>query len=443
MIGTGGAVSDDDFRVRMAPFGPFETAPHLAVAVSGGSDSMALAVLADAWCRARGGRVTALTVDHGLRTASAGETRRVSAWMARRGIDHAVLPWRGPKPAAGVQAAARDARYRLMERWCRDHGVLHLLLGHTADDQAETFLLRLRRGSNATGLAGMPAVRELRHCRILRPLLDLRRENIRKYLRSAGQDWIEDPSNDDARYARTAVRRMIAAGEFSTSALCRSAADYGRARIVAEEAADAFLSRHARLHPAGFARVERAGVRAAADDTALRGLGRVISSIGATRHAPRTRGLSALLNAVRGGAELSRTLGRCRIFSDRDDVVFCREARNLPAESPVPPGCEFVWDHRIAVSSGEDISADLTIRTTDSSGWSDRARSSEDFTRWRNLPRPVRESLPVLAGPTGVFSAPLLTYNPGGPEGQNPTGVGMTFRPRRSPPTRFCVANLA
>src|ERR1700693_3737439 len=123
-------LTDAEFAARLDALGPFERAPRLAVAVSGGADSLALALFADAWARARGGRIAALTVDHRLRAASATEARQVGAWLAPRGIVHRTLAWEGPHPESDIQAAARAARYRLLEAWCEEQGILHLLTAH-------------------------------------------------------------------------------------------------------------------------------------------------------------------------------------------------------------------------------------------------------------------------------------------------------------------------
>ncbi|HLU65659.1 MAG TPA: tRNA lysidine(34) synthetase TilS, partial [Kofleriaceae bacterium] len=175
--------------------GPFERRPRLAVAVSGGPDSLCLCLLAHGWAKARGGEVSALTVDHGLRPTSADEARQVAAWLGPRGIDHHVLRWTGAKPATAIQEAAREARYRLLGDWCRAAGVLHLLLAHHLDDQAETVAFRRARGSGPEGLAGMPAVRELAGLRLLRPLLGVPKARLVATLEAAGQAWLEDPSN--------------------------------------------------------------------------------------------------------------------------------------------------------------------------------------------------------------------------------------------------------
>ncbi|HEX9525064.1 MAG TPA: tRNA lysidine(34) synthetase, partial [Reyranella sp.] len=131
------------FARLMAPFEPFETSPVLAVAVSGGRDSLALALLSHGWAAERDGRVVGLIVDHGLRAESVAEAATTRDVLARHGIEGAILPWwSGAKPRAGLQEAARMARYRLLRDECRRRGILHLLLAHHADDQAETVAMR-------------------------------------------------------------------------------------------------------------------------------------------------------------------------------------------------------------------------------------------------------------------------------------------------------------
>ncbi|MEQ8968446.1 MAG: tRNA lysidine(34) synthetase TilS, partial [Azospirillaceae bacterium] len=190
----------------MARFAPFEPAPRLAVGLSGGPDSTALVLLADAWARARGGSVLALIVDHGLRPESAGEAAAVADRMARLGIEARILTRAGPPPAAGVQAAARAARHALLQTACREYGILHLLLAHTLDDQAETVLLRLAAGSGPDGLAGMAAVREGREARVLRPLLGWPKTRLVALCREAGVATVADPGNRDPRFARPRLR---------------------------------------------------------------------------------------------------------------------------------------------------------------------------------------------------------------------------------------------
>ncbi len=266
-----------EFRALMAALGPFERAPHLAVAVSGGADSMALGLLGDGWARARGGRVTALTVDHGLRPESGAEARRVKAWLGKRGIPQSVLRWtaagEGGAPGANLQALARAARYRLLAGWCRKRHVLHLVLAHHLEDQAETFLLRLGRGSGVHGLAAMAAVTGIEGVRLLRPLLTVPKARLRANLQRRGQAWIEDPSNEDPAFARVRLRALMPAFAgvgMDAQRLAQTANAMGRARRALEEAAVTLLAAAAEIYPAGYCLLRPDLFRAAPDEVALR-----------------------------------------------------------------------------------------------------------------------------------------------------------------------------
>ncbi|MBF0335348.1 MAG: tRNA lysidine(34) synthetase TilS, partial [Alphaproteobacteria bacterium] len=202
-------LEDEEFAGLMARLGPFEPRPAIAVALSGGADSMALALLADRWAAARGGVAHALTVDHRLRPESGAEAAQVAAWMASLGIGHHILARMGERPVGDLQAAARAARHALLEDWCRARGVPHLLLAHHREDQAETLLLRLARGSGLDGLAAMAPIAERPFARLLRPLLDVPRARLEATLERAGQSWIDDPSNADRAYARVRLRGLM------------------------------------------------------------------------------------------------------------------------------------------------------------------------------------------------------------------------------------------
>ena len=174
------------FSSLMAPFAPFELRPVLAIAVSGGRDSLALALLAHDWAGALDGRIVGLIVDHGLRRESADEAAKTRDLLVRHGIAAEVLRWRGAKPASGLQEAAREARYRLLLAACRRRGILHLLVAHHADDQAETVVMRAARGSGPDGLAGMASLVEHREARAAASVVDPS-GTIDRYPRGAGR----------------------------------------------------------------------------------------------------------------------------------------------------------------------------------------------------------------------------------------------------------------
>ncbi|MDA0663983.1 MAG: tRNA lysidine(34) synthetase TilS [Proteobacteria bacterium] len=333
-------ISAAEFAACMQHLGRFEARPYLAVGVSGGRDSLALVLLAAEWVAARGGRIIAVTIDHGLRTESAAEAAQVSAWMARQGISHQTLAWQdspGPQVedkdaiGGGTEAAARSARYALLETFCRAQGILHLLVGHHRDDQLETQAMRRARASGVFGRAGMPAVRELPHARILRPLLDIPRARVTATVRARGQDWIEDPSNRDARFARARMRiaqptfPSTGSGAGENTALLRVVAERETARVAAQAVA---------LHPAGFATLNPAVFDAANRETGVRLIANLVTCIGGRIYAPRGPRLIRLVDKLMAGSlGGGATLGGCTVRSDRSGMV--RVARELAAiEAP-------------------------------------------------------------------------------------------------------------
>ncbi len=342
----------------MAALGPFEAAPHLAAAVSGGGDSMALCLLADDWARRAGGRLSALTVDHGLRPEAPREARRVGAWLTARGIDHHILSRPGVRPTSGLQEAARRLRYGLMTSWCRESGVLHLLLAHNLEDQGETFLLRLGRGSGIDGLSAMAALIETPEVRILRPLLAVERDRLRATLAGYRQDWLEDPSNLNPGFARTGLRAAqpaLTGAGLSPARLAATARRMGGVRRVLETAASALSAECCAVYPAGYARLDAAALAAVPGEVSVRILARLLLCIGARDYAPPREKLHRLLGAIaRGGPRSARTLGGCRILPRKEGVLVCREGRHPPRPVAAVAGRRLTWDGRFVI----DLAAD-------------------------------------------------------------------------------------
>ncbi len=446
-------LSNDDFEELMAGLGPFETRPHVAVAVSGGADSLCLAFLAARWAERRGGQVRALTVDHGLRPGSADEARRVGQWLKPQGIGHHVLDWRGPKPRTGLQAAARRARYGLMSSWCRSAGVLHLLLAHTMDDQAETLLLRLGSGSGPDGLAAMAAIRETPDVRLLRPLLGILKASLVASLKAQGQEWIEDPSNRDAAFARTRIRRTMVEGGLEVVELARSARRFGRARVVLEAAAAQVLARSASVHPAGFARLDRAALGKAPEEVGLRAFSRVLAAIGGRDYGPKPEKLERLYHDLMNPADpsgtLARTLGGCRVIAAGDGILTCRETRGLPDPIHVRPGLRLNWDRRFSIAfsgsesgSGEKSGPDCFLGGLGDRGWSDIVQIRPELRR-TSVPGPARASLPAVFDDGGVLLVPHLDYRrdyrpPGTPDFSSDCDQGADLEIAE---IRFCPPN--
>jgi tRNA(Ile)-lysidine synthase len=418
-------LDDAAFAALIERLGPFERRPELAVAVSGGPDSLALCLLARRWADARGGRVIALTVDHRLRPGSAAEAANVAAWLGARGIGHRILVWEGARPASGIQAAARAARYRLLGDWCRQAGVLHLLLGHHREDQAETVALRAARGSGADGLAAMAAVREIPGLRLLRPLLPVPRAALRATLVAEGQPWLDDPSNRSPAFARA---RLRAAAALEVDALVAKAGRAGRLRAAHEDRLAAWLAQHARVHPAGFVTLDAAALRCAPARLAAHALSRALAVAGGTVYPPRSARLARLVAAARAHEGWrDRTLAGCRILFRSGVFLVAREPAAVGPEVRLEGNGWQQWDGRFAVRV-RGATSGLTVRALGERGWAQRDDLAGDGAS-RPLPAAVRRGLPSLWRDARLLAVPHLgLMRPG------PATTGLQVDLRLQPP---------
>jgi tRNA(Ile)-lysidine synthase len=238
---------DDHFPVSAQDakslFADWKAAPAIVLAISGGPDSVALMWLAARWRRAltRGPRLIAVTVDHGLRAEAAREARDVKRLAKSLDLPHQTLRWTGAKPKTGLPAAARAARYRLLAQAARKHGATHILTAHTRDDQAETLLMRMLRGSGIAGLAAMARESERDGVRLARPLLDISKSRLIATLNKAKVGFADDPTNRDTGFTRPRLRAImpvLAEEGGDARNLARLAARLARANAAVEVLAD-------------------------------------------------------------------------------------------------------------------------------------------------------------------------------------------------------------
>ncbi len=224
-------------------FADWKGAPAIVLAVSGGPDSIALMWLAARWRRAltRGPRLIAVTVDHGLRAEAAREAREVKRLARTLDLPHRTMRWTGAKPKSGLPAAAREARYRLLARAARKNGATHILTAHTRDDQAETLLMRLLRGSGIAGLAAMAPVTEREGVLLARPFLNVSKSQLIATLRKAKVAFADDPTNRDTSFTRPRIRAVmpvLAAEGGDARNLARLASRLARANAAIEKMVD-------------------------------------------------------------------------------------------------------------------------------------------------------------------------------------------------------------
>jgi tRNA(Ile)-lysidine synthase len=379
-------------------FAPLMRFPHLGIAVSGGSDSMALMHLLVEWraARRRAPALSVLTVDHGLRPESLAEAEAVGRAAAALGLPHTILRWAdATKTRSGLQAAARTARYNLMAQFCHGQDIPALITAHHLDDQAETFLMRLKRGSGLAGLAGIPAESVWAGIAVLRPLLEVPKARLVASLRARKIAWSEDPSNAAPEFERTRLRAdrdAFAALGLSPEALARSARRLQRARLAIEASATAFLAAHSRTDAAGFSILDREALFDAPEEVALWALGRLIAAIGGMGEPPRLVKLEAVLAALKAHPEKGHTLGGCRLEPAGGEIGIFRETRRggLP-ELALEPGEHALWDNRFRVRLEPDAEGPVVVRALGAPAWRDLKKASG-----------AGGELPKGAGPTLV-----------------------------------------
>jgi tRNA(Ile)-lysidine synthase len=435
-------IEQAEFTDLMTDVEPFERAPHIAVACSGGGDSLALTLLLHDWATRRSGRLTALIVDHRLRPESASEVRKVRRWLRQRGIRHKVLV-RPETPLTGnLQAAAREARYSLMSAWCAANGVLHLALGHHLEDQAETVLLRLARGSGVDGLAAMAKVSETNQVRYLRPMLGISSDRLRATLQVRRQPHIDDPSNENTDFRRVRLRRaqpILGAEGLTARRLAATAASMARARAALERAAAGCLARSATLYPEGYCLLDEGPLQAVPEEVALRCLARVVSCIGGRTYPPRLERVERLYDALmtEDGLRGGRTLAGCRIVRWRKKLLVCREARAATDVCPADAGGR--WDDRFSV--GQNGHPALQIRRLGADGWREAHQQCPELAKL-SLPPAVRPGLPAFWDLDGVVYIPHFKYARPDP-GLDPSAIpAVIFNPARPLTTaEFAMAN--
>lgn len=316
---------------------------RLGVAVSGGSDSLGLLVLLAEWQNSGGPALRVVTVDHGLRSEAAGEAVRVASLSRSFGLAHDTLEWRGWDGHGNLPDAARRARYALMSQWAREHEISGIAIGHTLDDQAETFLMRLARGAGVDGLSAMRSRWDEGGVTFHRPLLGVSREALRTALRARAIDWIEDPTNTELAYERARARELLkslAATGLCAQRIGKVAANLSAARETLHhyvlEAAHGLVS-----FETGDLVIARAGFSALPHEITRRLFQGALRFVSGSYYAPRGHAMQMALEAVRAGHKT--TLHGCLLSVTHEKMRISREYRAVECHRVPLSG---VWDKR-------------------------------------------------------------------------------------------------
>lgn len=408
---------EERFALAMKDIGFFESNPSIAVAVSGGSDSMALTYLLAKWVTLHQGTVIALTFDHGLRPESTQEAKMVGNWLSSEGIEHKILTWERADTSPGnLQETARKARYHALTGWCRDANILHLLTAHHLDDQAETLWMRLEKGAGLYGLASIPQIQFLNHVRIIRPLLKVAKNELMQWLKHSQKLWVEDPTNQKPCYHRNVVRSHLNAYLPNSAVpslkhrLSDVASHLGRARSAFEKImANTALPGITWYHDAGYILLDCNLLEACPEEEQLRLLGNLLRLISGKETLPRFDSLYRVFKKIKNKEILftRSTLHGCLIalVHQKNQLLIGREAHNIDSQ-PVALSPEgFWWDNRFLVEPLSIRDLPLTLEKLNKAEILPEVKAL-----LKQIPFYLWETLPVIKQDDVLLAVPSIGY---------------------------------
>ena len=394
----------------------FSHAPpaRLGIAVSGGSDSLALLSLAVEALAGTGVELHAATVDHRLRAASKEEAEVAKALCKTLGVPHQTLVWEKGPQGGNLQDEAREARYDLLTAWAKGRDIPVIALGHTADDQAETVLMRLRRASGVTGLAAMRSRRMRDGVMLARPMLGLRRADLQSFLRARNIEWVDDPSNENTKFERVRIRQAMELLEplgLTVPTLTAVAENMARSRDALDWYAFTSAQELLKVGPLGV-QIDQRGFRVLPEEIAFRLLRHALRWMSGQTYPPRREPMLAALRAVRHGT--SFTLAGCQLVTRKGSTWVTRE---LNAVTGLTAELGAVWNNQLSLLAP-------TLNVVDAHSVLGQTRKDVravghegllQFSDWRalDLPRTVLAATPGVWSGNTLLAAPLAGFDAG------------------------------
>ena len=396
-------------------FAPFEKIllqnKTFAVAVSGGSDSMAMCLIANEWAKKNSRMMVALTVNHQLRKSAGDEARIIGGWLEPYKINHYCLNWNAPKPKFGLQASARQARYDLMIKWCKENNIFVLMTGHHLQDQVETFLLRTEQSSGTDGLASMNALSKRKECSLLRPLLKVPKERLQNFLRERQQEWFEDPSNNDPKFRRTHVRHIVnqlVQNGLPLEVVSNVIDQFGVLRQNFDDITNLFLRKAVKFSALGYGTISYKLFTALPEVIIQRILVHIALEFGGKIYPPRGKSLRRLIKLIKKQEKFFFSLGGCQFIGTDNCIIFFRDRRSLQSQD-VASGDEVLWGNSIKISICGPVGQIAKLAPLGKRGWLKIGRAS-DYDKPTNMPHTVHYSMPSLFDENGVLHVPSINY---------------------------------
>jgi len=391
-----------EFEKHMTALGPFSKDQPIGVGVSGGKDSMVLSYFLSQWAYRQGRQCYFLTIDHRLRPESRQEALFVHQFLRQQGLHHHILTWDSGVPTAGIQDKARKARYKLIHEWCFRHQIKTFFTAHHFQDQVETFLYRLSCHSTLTGLAGMSAKKDVYGVHILRPLLTMSPQTFSRLLSHVDWPWIDDPSNQNPKYARTQFRNLYqrlqndGISDDHWTSLLRP---LGWIRQTLDHAVDHVMEKHLQVDPFGEAKLCPDIVHLD-PKIQIRVWQKLLHGLGGKHFAPNTRKILHVMQKVTPMTGFSPfTSHGCYISFQKSRIVIAREPSNVIQKVEIKPKKVLLWDNRfIFYICNLPNHFELHLKKVGDTGWI-------------ALPRALRGEYKKLTSLETLKSLPALWHN--------------------------------
>ena len=311
---------EEFFKLKIAQNGL-----KVAVALSGGSDSLALTILLQQILTKADNRLIAITIDHQLRAESSQEALKVKSLLSNYNIEHHIIPWLGPKPSGNLQEKARLVRYQLLTDYCQQNNITYLATGHQQNDQAENFIIRAEHGSGVYGLSGITKLTEFNQIQIIRPLLNFSKDELQTFLKKQNIEWIEDPSNQNERFTRVKVRNFLNKHPEWISKLAKVSDNLARAKDAIEYLLEKSMENVTSIN-SNEALIDLLAFNKLPQEIRFRMISRVLQTISNNPKPARAERIERLLTKLEmGQAFKATTLSDCLITRKKDQILITKE----------------------------------------------------------------------------------------------------------------------
>ena len=386
-------ISEDEFDQKMNSFGFFETRPHLALSLSGGSDSMALFCLLKKWSVRNNATFECFIVDHGLRKESYSESVEVRNLINKNQIKCNILKWEGPKPKTNLMELARIKRYELIINACVSQSILHLLTAHHQDDQIETYIMRSQRTGNTTGLSSIPSVRETRNIRIIRPLIHFNKNRLIETCKHFNYNWVSDSSNFDSKYERVRVRKCLEKiGELKKKKILKDI-DYSKAdkNSLKKKLAN-FYFKNLDFLSFGVFILDKEKFIDLNKRLKIEVIKKILTVNSGLFYPPRLNSVNLLISNIQKKNPKTLTLHSSIIKFKKNKIFFYREKLKFGVDLNVKKGEKMRWDNRFELYSK---SLNIKLEIINEKNWSFIIKYFFNKEK-RNLPNFIIKTLPLI-----------------------------------------------